>query len=122
MASGFLSARAGAAIEVRSAGTSPADSINPVVVEVMLEVGIDLLTDRTTPKRLDDEMAQSSDFVITMGCGDACPFFPGIEYIDWPVPDPANQSIDTVRAIRDEISDLVDAFIERLRTENRIGS
>lgn len=122
MAAGFLATRAGAAVDVRSAGTAPADSINPVVVEAMREVGIDLLSTRASPKKLNDEMAQSSDFVITMGCGDACPFFPGIEYLDWPVPDPAGQSIETVRAIRDEIAGLVDAFIERLRAEQRIPS
>ncbi len=101
MAAAFLRHRAGDAIEVRSAGTTPADEIQPVVREAMAEVGIDL--GDVVPKRLEADTVEASDVVITMGCGDACPVFPGVRYLDWELPDPAGRPIEDVRAIRDDI-------------------
>ena len=101
MAAGFLRALSGGAVEVRSAGSMPADQINPVAVEAMLEAGIDIRTQ--TPKVLTTEAVQASDVVITMGCGDVCPIFPGKRYEDWKLEDPAGQGIESVRPIRDEI-------------------
>ena len=108
MAAGFLRDIAGDRIEVRSAGSIPAEQINPIAVEAMAEVGIDIIAE--TPKVLTTEAVQASDVVITMGCGDACPFFPGKRYEDWKLDDPAGQGIDAVRPIRDDIR----ARIERL--------
>lgn len=108
MAAGFLRDIAGDRIEVRSAGSIPAEQINPIAVEAMAEVGIDIIAE--TPKILTTEAVQASDVVITMGCGDACPFFPGKRYEDWKLDDPAGQGIDAVRPIRDDIR----ARIERL--------
>ena len=122
MAAALLMARASSSVEVRSAGTAPADSINPMVVEVMAEVGIDLLSQLATPKKLSEDMVRSSDIVITMGCGDSCPYVPGVEYLDWPLRDPAGQDLDTVRNIRDDIATLVDGLIDRLRQEGRLAS
>jgi protein-tyrosine-phosphatase len=101
MAAGFLRDIAGDRIEVRSAGSLPADQINPVAVEAMGELGIDITSEQ--PKVLTTEAVQASDVVITMGCGDACPFFPGKRYEDWKLDDPAGQGIGAVRPIRDEI-------------------
>jgi arsenate reductase (thioredoxin) len=101
MAAGWLRHLAGDAVEVRSAGSEPAEAINPAAVEAMREVGIDI-TDQT-PKRLEYATAQSSDVIITMGCGDACPVFPGKRYEDWKLDDPAGLGVDAVRPIRDEI-------------------
>ncbi|MFD6175673.1 MULTISPECIES: arsenate reductase ArsC [unclassified Isoptericola] len=101
MAAGFLRALSGGAVEVRSAGSMPADRINPVAVEAMREVAIDLTAEQ--PKVLTTDAVQASDVVITMGCGDACPIFPGKRYEDWELDDPAGQGIDAVRPIRDEI-------------------
>jgi arsenate reductase len=101
MAAGFLRDIAGDRIEVRSAGSMPADQINPTAVEAMGELGIDITAEE--PKVLTTEAVQASDVVITMGCGDACPFFPGKRYEDWKLDDPAGQGIDAVRPIRDEI-------------------
>ena len=101
MAAGWLSALAGDRIEVRSAGTAPADQVNPAAVEAMKEVGIDITA--ATPKVLTGEAVEVSDVVITMGCGDTCPFYPGTRYLDWPLDDPAGQGIDAVRPIRDAI-------------------
>lgn len=101
MAAGFLRDIAGDRIEVRSAGSMPADQINPIAVEAMGELGIDITAEQ--PKVLTTEAVQASDVVITMGCGDACPFFPGKRYEDWKLDDPAGQGIDSVRPIRDEI-------------------
>jgi arsenate reductase len=101
MAAGFLRALSGGAVEVRSAGSMPADRINPVAVEAMAEVGIDITAEQ--PKVLTTEAVQASDAVITMGCGDACPIFPGKRYEDWQLDDPAGQGIDAVRPIRDDI-------------------
>nr|WP_314427136.1 arsenate reductase ArsC [uncultured Microbacterium sp.] len=101
MAAGFLRDIAGDRIEVRSAGSMPADQINPIAVEAMGELGIDITAEQ--PKVLTTEAVQASDVVITMGCGDACPFFPGKRYEDWKLDDPAGQGIDAVRPIRDDI-------------------
>jgi len=101
MAAAFLRLRAGDAIEVRSAGTTPADEIQPVVREAMAEVGIDL--GDVVPKKLEADTVEASDVVITMGCGDACPVFPGVRYLDWDLPDPAGRPIEEVRTIRDDI-------------------
>ncbi|RLL97418.1 hypothetical protein CFD26_103918 [Aspergillus turcosus] len=112
MAAGYLTHLAGDAIEVRSAGSAPANSINPIVVEAMREEGIDI-TDQK-PKILTTDAVQASDVVITMGCGDACPFFPGKRYLDWKLDDPAGQGIDAIRPIRDEIRRRVENLINEL--------
>jgi protein-tyrosine-phosphatase len=101
MAAGFLTALSDGAVDVRSAGSMPGDQINPVAVEAMAEVGIDIASNQ--PKVLTDQAVQDSDVVITMGCGDACPFYPGKRYEDWELEDPAGKSIETVREVRDEI-------------------
>ncbi|MCB5907002.1 arsenate reductase ArsC [Streptomyces pinistramenti] len=101
MAAAFLAHHAQGQVEVRSAGSAPADAVNPAVVKAMTEVGIDLSAQ--TPKALTTEAVQASDVVITMGCGDACPVFPGKTYLDWQLDDPAGQGIEAVRPIRDEI-------------------
>ncbi|SFI61342.1 arsenate reductase [Streptosporangium canum] len=111
MAAGWLTHLAGDRIEVRSAGSAPAETINPVAVEAMREVGVDITG--AHPKILTTEAVQASDVVITMGCGDACPIFPGKRYEDWKLDDPAGQGIEAVRPIRDEIR----ARIEKLITE-----
>jgi protein-tyrosine-phosphatase len=116
MAAALLMHHAGGRIEVRSAGTAPASSINPAVVDVMREIGIDLVTAGATPKKLTDEAVQASDVVITMGCGDECPFYPGKRYLDWKLDDPAGASIDAVRPIRDEIDRRVQALVAELLT------
>ncbi|KAJ5477371.1 hypothetical protein N7539_007515 [Penicillium diatomitis] len=113
MAAGYLRHLAGDTIEVRSAGSAPVDSINPVVVSAMLEEGIDLASQ--TPKILTADAVEASDVVITMGCGDACPFFPGKRYLDWQLNDPAGQGIEAVRPIRDEIRRRVVALITELQ-------
>ncbi|EAW20300.1 arsenate reductase ArsC [Aspergillus fischeri NRRL 181] len=112
MASGYLTHLAGDAIEVRSAGSAPADSINSFVVEAMREEGIDI-TDQK-PKILTTDAVQASDVVITMGCGDACPFFPGKRYLDWKLDDPAGQTLDAIRPIRDEIRRRVENLIKEM--------
>ncbi|MFD0363507.1 arsenate reductase ArsC [Nocardia sp. GCM10030253] len=112
MAAGFLSALAGDRIEVRSAGSAPADSLNPAVVTVMAEADIDI-SDQA-PKILTIDAVAMSDVVITMGCGDACPFFPGISYRDWVLPDPSGEDIAIVRSIRDRIRILVENLIAEL--------
>ena len=112
MAAAWLTKLAGEKVEVRSAGSAPADSINPSVVEAMLEVGIDI--SHEMPKVLTTTAVQDSDVVITMGCGDACPFFPGKRYLDWPLQDPAGQGVAAIRPIRDEIKRLVEDLITTL--------
>jgi arsenate reductase (thioredoxin) len=112
MAAGWLRHLAGDAVEVRSAGSEPGDRINPAAVEAMAEVGIDI-TDQT-PKKLDRATAESSDVIITMGCGDACPVFPGKRYEDWKLEDPAGQTIDAVRPIRDEIKTRIEKLLAEL--------
>jgi arsenate reductase (thioredoxin) len=103
MAAAFLRSYGKDEVAVRSAGSAPADEINPVVVEAMAEVGIDLRALGATPKKLSDAAVEAADIVVTMGCGDACPFHPGKRYLDWTLDDPAGQGIDAVRPIRDEI-------------------
>jgi arsenate reductase (thioredoxin) len=112
MAAGWLRHLAGDAVEVRSAGSAPAETINPSAVEAMREVGIDI-TDQT-PKLLEYETAQDSDVIITMGCGDACPVFPGKRYEDWKLDDPAGKGVDAVRPIRDDIKTRVEALLADL--------
>ncbi|KAB1643176.1 arsenate reductase ArsC [Gulosibacter chungangensis] len=112
MAAGWLRHLAGDRIEVRSAGSMPAEQINPVAVAAMHEVGIDITAEQ--PKILTTDAVQDSDVVVTMGCGDACPFFPGTRYEDWKLDDPAGQGIDAVRLIRDEIKARVEALITEL--------
>jgi len=112
MAAGFLTHLAGDAVEVRSAGTAPADEVNPAVVEAMREVGVDLSAE--TPKVLTADAVQASDYVITMGCGDECPFFPGRTYLDWELADPAGQGVEAVRPIRDEVRRRVEGLLEQL--------
>jgi len=112
MAAGFLRDIAGDRIEVRSAGSMPADQINPTAVEAMQELGIDITAEQ--PKILTTEAVQASDVVITMGCGDACPFFPGKRYEDWKLDDPAGQGIDAVRPIRDDIRARIQQLVNEL--------
>lgn len=112
MAAGWLRELAGDRVEVRSAGSMPTEMINPVAVEAMREVGIDITAEQ--PKILTTEAVQASDAVITMGCGDACPFFPGKRYEDWKLDDPAGQGIDAVRPIRDDIKARVEALLAEL--------
>ncbi|MFM7014208.1 MAG: arsenate reductase ArsC [Actinomycetota bacterium] len=109
MAAGFLRELAGDRVQVLSAGTEPKNQINPTAIEVMEEVGIDI--SNNSPKVLTDESVIASDYVITMGCGDACPFFPGKTYLDWPLRDPAGQGAEVVREIRDEIRSKVESLI-----------
>jgi len=115
MAAGLLSALSGGAVEVRSAGSMPAGQINPVAVDAMLELGIDIRAER--PKALTTQAVQASDVVITMGCGDACPIFPGKRYEDWELDDPAEQGIESVRPIRDEIRARVLTLLHELGVE-----
>jgi arsenate reductase len=112
MAAAYLSHLAGGRIEVRSAGSAPGDTVNPAAVQAMAEEGIDISANR--PKVLTDEAVQDSDVVITMGCGDACPFYPGKRYEDWKLEDPAGQGIDGVRPIRDEIKTRIQQLISEL--------
>ena len=98
-----------------SAGTTPADRVHPEVVEVMRELGVDLAGRR--PQRLTTELAQQADVVVTMGCGDECPYIPGKRYLDWDLPDPRGQSLDAVRATRDEIARRVDGLLASLGTD-----
>lgn len=112
MAAGWLRHFAGDDVEVRSAGSEPADQINPAAVEVMREVGIDIT--HQTPKLLEYETAESSDVIITMGCGDVCPVFPGKRYEDWKLEDPAGKGVEAVRLIRDEIRDRVAQLVREL--------
>lgn len=112
MAAAFLTHLAGDRIEVRSAGSAPAGSVNPIVVAAMLEVGIDISNE--VPKVLTAEAVQESDVVVTMGCGDACPFFPGKRYLDWKLDDPAGADLASIRPIRDEIRGLVTNLIGEL--------
>ncbi|MFG2041605.1 arsenate reductase ArsC [Dactylosporangium sp. NPDC048998] len=112
MAAGWLRHLAGDTVEVRSAGSEPADRINPVAVEAMREVGIDITAN--TPRKLDWDTAESSDVLITMGCGDVCPVFPGKRYLDWKLDDPAGQGIEAVRPIRDEIKRRVEQLLTEL--------
>ncbi|GAA2185978.1 hypothetical protein GCM10009786_04690 [Leucobacter alluvii] len=112
MAAGFLRDIAGDRIEVRSAGSMPANQINPMAAAAMAELGIDITSEQ--PKVLTTEAVQDSDVVITMGCGDACPFFPGKRYEDWKLDDPAGQDLDAVRPIRDEIRTRISQLVSEL--------
>jgi arsenate reductase (thioredoxin) len=114
MAAALLAHHAGDQIVVRSAGSAPAHDLNPAVVEAMAEVGIDLRAVGAHPKLLDEAAVEASDVVITMGCGDACPFFPGTRYEDWVLDDPAGKGIEAVRPIRDEIDRRVRALVRDL--------
>ena len=112
MAAGFLRELSGGAVEVRSAGSMPAERINPVAVDAMREVGIDITAE--VPKVLTTDAVRDSDVVITMGCGDACPIFPGKRYEDWELDDPAGQGIDAVRPIRDDIEQRIRGLLDSL--------
>lgn len=112
MAAGYLTELSGGRIEVRSAGSEPADQINPVAVEAMAEDGIDITS--ASPKILTTDAVKASDVVITMGCGDACPIFPGKRYEDWDLADPAGQGIEAVRPIRDDIKARIEQLVSEL--------
>jgi arsenate reductase len=112
MAAGFMRELGQGRVEVLSAGSAPKDSINPIAVEAMAEVGIDIANN--TPKVLTNEAVEESDAVITMGCGDVCPFYPGKRYEDWVLEDPAGQGIEPVRVIRDEIKRRVEQLLSEL--------
>jgi arsenate reductase (thioredoxin) len=112
MAAGLVKLRSRGSIHVRSAGSDPADEINPAVVEAMEELGVDL--NEEFPKPLTDEVVRAADVVITMGCGDACPIYPGKKYEDWELDDPAGQDLETVRRIRDELDGRVQNLIGEL--------
>ena len=114
MAAALLARHAGDRVVVRSAGTAPADTINPAVLAAMAEFGIDLVAAGAQPKVLTDDAVEASDVVITMGCGDECPFFPGKRYLDWELDDPAGQDLAAVRPIRDEIDRRVRALVAEL--------
>ncbi|WP_328491115.1 arsenate reductase ArsC [Streptomyces zaomyceticus] len=109
MAAGFLRHLAGDRVEVRSAGSIPGGQVNPSAVAAMAELGIDISDQK--PKVLTPEAAQASDYIITMGCGHVCPFFPGKTYLDWQQDDPAGQGVEAVRPIRDEIKTLIEGLI-----------
>ena len=112
MAAGFMRELSQGRVDVLSAGSAPKESINPIAIEAMVEVGIDIANNY--PKILTAEAVQASDVVITMGCGDACPFYPGKRYEDWVLEDPAGQGIEAVRVIRDEIKARVETLISEL--------
>ena len=112
MAAGYLHALAGDRVNVLSAGTEPKNEINPSAIAAMAEEGIDIANN--SPKVLTTESVQDSDYVITMGCGDTCPFFPGKTYLDWPLDDPAGKGVEAVRPIRDEIRGKVEALIAKI--------
>jgi arsenate reductase (thioredoxin) len=112
MAAALLEQTAGGRIVVHSAGSTPGDELNPAVVEAMAELGLDISAE--VPKKLTDEMATSADVIVTMGCGDACPVYPGKRYLDWELPDPAGRSLAQVRPIRDDIKKRVDGLVTDL--------
>jgi arsenate reductase len=121
MSAGFARALGGDRIDVRSAGSDPGERVSPAAVEAMAEVGIDI--SNQVPKKLTVEAVETSDFVITMGCGDACPVFPRIAYRDWELPDPAGQSLDAVRPIRDDSRLRVEALVgEMLKARTGLGA
>jgi arsenate reductase (thioredoxin) len=115
MAAGLVALRSEGRIHVRSAGSDPAETINPAVIEAMDELGVDL--GEEFPKPLTDEVVRAADVVITMGCGDACPIYPGKRYEDWVLDDPAGQDLETVRRIRDEIDDKVRRLVDELEAD-----
>ena len=112
MAAAFLAHLSQGAVEVRSAGSAPADQVNPAAVQAMAEVGIDIAASR--PKILTDQAVRESDVVVTMGCGDTCPFYPGKRYEDWVLTDPAGKGLEAVRPIRDEIRRRVENLLDQL--------
>jgi arsenate reductase len=112
MAAALATLRSGGGVAVRSAGSDPAERIDPAVVDAMAELGVDLRAE--TPKALTDEAVREADVVVTMGCGDACPVYPGKRYLDWDLADPAGRDLETVRAIRDEIDARVQALLAEL--------
>jgi arsenate reductase len=112
MAAAFLRRAGGGRVVVTSAGSEPAERLNPAVVSALAEVGLDITAER--PRRLVDEMARSADLIVTMGCGDSCPVYPGKRYLDWELPDPAGKPIEDVRPIRDEIEARVTALVSEL--------
>jgi arsenate reductase (thioredoxin) len=112
MAAALLALESGGTVRVRSAGSEPADRLNPAVVEAMAELGVDI--SRELPKPITDEAVRAADVVITMGCGDACPIYPGKRYEDWELEDPAGKDLDTVRRIRDEIAVRVERLLGEL--------
>jgi arsenate reductase len=120
MAAALLAHLADDRIDVRSAGTEPADQLNPMAVAAMAELGIDITA--ATPSVLTSHTVQTSDVVITMGCGDTCPYFPGVTYRDWKLLDPAGQPLDTVRSIRDDITGHVQALIAELLPSTRYSN
>jgi protein-tyrosine-phosphatase len=115
MAAAYLAHLSGGAVEVRSAGSAPGAAVNPVAVEAMREEGVDIAAER--PTLLTPDAVQTSDVVVTMGCGDACPYFPGVRYEDWVLDDPAGQGIEVVRPIRDEIRRRVLGLLDELGVE-----
>lgn len=112
MAAGFLQHLAGDRVEVLSAGSAPGKAVNLAAVEAMAEVGVDIAN--ATPKLLSDSAVRKADYVITMGCGDACPFYPGKTYLDWVLEDPAGKGVESVRPIRDRIKGLVEGLISEI--------
>ena len=112
MAAAILASRAGGRVIVHSAGSAPGEKLNPAVVAVMAEWGMDISAER--PKKLTDDMARAAEVIVTMGCGDACPVYPGKRYVDWELTDPAGKPIEEVRPIRDEIAERVDALVAEL--------
>jgi arsenate reductase len=121
MAAALLAQRASGRLVVHSAGSAPGESLNPAVVEAMAEVGLDISGER--PKTLTAEMAREADVIVTMGCGDACPVYPGKRYLDWALPDPAGKDLDEVRGIRDEITIRVVGLVaELLDADNMAGT
>ena len=119
MAAAMLQQRGGGRVSVRSAGSSPADTLNPAVVQAMAEIGIDI--SQEVPKLLEDAAVRAADVVITMGCGDTCPVYPGTRYQDWDLDDPAGQPIEKVRLVRDEISRRVDGLLAELGASPSAG-
>ncbi|MCZ1008986.1 arsenate reductase ArsC [Streptomyces lydicus] len=117
MAAAFLTHLAGDRVQVRSAGSAPADAVNPAVVAAMAEVGIDISAE--VPKALTVGAVQASDVVITMGCGDTCPVFPGKRYLDWQLPGPAGQGVEAVRPIRDEIEQRIRGLLDAIAPEGQ---
>jgi arsenate reductase (thioredoxin) len=116
MAAALLDRYAGGRVRVRSAGSDPAETTNPAVVAAMAEIGIDI--SKELPKLLTDDAVREADAVVTMGCGDACPFYPGKRYLDWDLPDPAGRPVEEVRPIRDEIDRRVQSLLEELVAPN----
>lgn len=120
MAAALLTRLAGGRVTVHSAGSAPGETLNPAVVAAMAELGIDISAEQ--PKRLTDDMARDADVVVTMGCGDACPVYPGKRYVDWDLPDPAGKALEDVRPIRDDIAARVDTLLNELLKQSNRGS